>query len=896
MKNLIVSLRIAILSVLFSLVLASYLAGQQPSRSVPDPGVITTRQAITPAGVQAVFKGRVHAVGFCGSDAQVTVAAQETSGGNVYRLDAVSNAVQARHNGARNKFGLQGMACVPESGNVLVTVSTTVNRKTVQAAIMLAGPKLEPVATLSGLSTSGPMGGVGVAANGQVAVAALTGTDEAAVLNLETRQVVGRIRVGIAPFTAVVSRDGATAWVSNWGGRVPKVGEKSAPTGQLPGADRVLIDAHGIASSGTISRIDLAAGRVTNELAVGLHPSALVWDEPRSRLYVANGNSNSVSVVDTKTVRALARWEIEPFTQRVSGIAPTSLAVSPDGRRLYVACGGINAVAVLNTSDGRVEGLIPTAWYPSHLAVSPSGKSLAVSTLFGVGSGTELPAGRLASLRRELPELQPGIDRRYVHSYRGTVNVIEVPDATQLAGYTRAVAENNRLSLVSGARRQGAVVQARSAGQVKPVPVPERRGEPSPIQHVVFIVKENRTYDQLFGDLERGNGDPSLVMYGEDTAPNQRKLAREFVILDNFYANGGNSADGHQWVTQADETDYVYWAGYGTRDYPKDGNDPIVYASGGFLWDAALRAGKTVADFGEYIPMNQFVEQKENPKLDLGKFRSSLLQQWKAGDEFIDRFHVVSPIPPLDANLVRDFPSYGFQAPDVLRARIFLRHLREWERSGTMPNLVLIQLPSDHTTGTTPGYSTPKAMVADNDLALGQIVEGLTHSKFWPKTAIFVVEDDAQGGVDHVDGHRTVALAISPYTRRGAVDSTFYSQASMVKTIEMILGLPNLSLFDLIANDMRNSFAPTPNLAPYTAVTPQHSIFEVNPPAQALSGQARRDALASARMNWLDVDAAPSEQLNRILWRKERGPQTPYPGARHAVFAPYSLDKDDDDR
>ncbi len=383
----------------------------------------------------------------------------------------------------------------------------------------------------------------------------------------------------------------------------------------------------------------------------------------------------------------------------------------------------------------------------------------------------------------------------------------------------------------------------------------------------------------MFGNIGRGNGDPSLEVYGEDVAPNQRRLAREFVLLDNFYATGGNSGDGHQWVTQANETDYTYWPGYNGRSYPKNGDDPLAYSNSGFLWDNALRHRKTFANFGEFAGYI--------PKLKLTE-RNKLLDEYKAGLEFHDRFMTVAPIIPLSKYTVKDYPAYGLQVPDVVRARIFLQHLKQWETSGEMPNLVMVQLPSDHTSGTTPELSTPKAEIADNDLAVGQVVEGLSHSRFWKSMVIFVVEDDAQDGLDHVDGHRTLALAVSPYVRRHAIDSTFYSQPSMIKTIELILGLPTMTLFDLIANDMRNSFQSTPDLTPYTAVEPQQSIYEVNPRLKALKGIDRDDAIASMHMNWLVPDAVPTERLNAVLWRNAKGSEKKIPKPASAWFHPLS--------
>jgi hypothetical protein len=367
--------------------------------------------------------------------------------------------------------------------------------------------------------------------------------------------------------------------------------------------------------------------------------------------------------------------------------------------------------------------------------------------------------------------------------------------------------------------------------------------------------------------------------------PNHHRLAEQFVLLDNFYATGGNSADGHQWVTQANEVDYCLWPGYAGRSYPFDGSDPIAYSSGGFLWDLAIKKKQSVRIFGEYAG------RSSEPRA----VRLELLKRWQGGETFLNKWNITAPIAGLNTVLARNYPAYSTSIPDVIRAQIFLEDLKGWEASGKMPSLTIIQLPSNHTLGTTPGASSPKAMVADNDYALGQIVDGLTHSRFWRKMAIFVVEDDAQNGVDHVDGHRTVALAISPYVRRGAVDSTFYAHQSILKTIELILGLPTLSLFDLIASDMRASFSNTLDENPYTAAVPTQSLAEINPPASALKGPARSGARASAKMRWDVPDAVPSDRLNRILWHSIRGWDTPYPGTKQAVFSPLSLEADEEE-
>jgi hypothetical protein len=517
--------------------------------------------------------------------------------------------------------------------------------------------------------------------------------------------------------------------------------------------------------------------------------------------------------------------------------------------------------------------------------VSDDGHTIAVGSLFGVGSG----------IGRTL-----GLTGRYVHSYRGSVNVIPKPSVAELAAYTTAVAHNNRLTLKTDSAGPTLALRRNVAARA----VPERPGEPSLIDHVVYIVRENRTFDQVFGDIGKGASDSSLVQYGRDVTPNAHALVERFVLLDHFFATGGNSADGHNWLTQANETEYPMWPLYTGRSYPSEGVDPLAYSSGGFLWEAAQAKGKAVTVFGEYAP---------SPSWDSASLRVSLLAQYRDSQPHNPaffrrlvaqrRYNTRSDIRSLDRVLVREYPGWTQTIPDVVKADVILEHLREWESKHAMPNLVLVILPSDHTEGTSPGWCTPKACVADNDLALGRIVEGLSHSSFWKSMAILAVEDDAQNGVDHIDGHRTVALVASPYARRGVIDPTFYSQPSMVKTIELMLGLPALSLFDLVATDMRASFIGSeeaPNFAPYSAVVPRQSLFEVNEQVGSITGpraaERRRAALASARMNFRDPDAAPSELLNRILWHDARGWGVPYPDVKRSLFFPMALDLTDEER
>ena len=876
------SLLQTVMALMAAAMMAGSAVGQEarlPARAVDKPGVVTTGQSITPAGEQSVFSGRVHAAMFGSRDNVIYVA---LSSGLIYKLDWRRNKVLEIIHGGRNP-GMQGMALDPASGEPLMTgaISGSVNGKR-EIGIQLVridGSQLKVIANRLGTFAVGQVSAASKknAAGERLAGVALTFNDELAVVDLDSGKVKGTIKTGIAPFGVRVNSAGTVAYVSNWGGRFPDAQDMTRTTGVRPGADRVVVDARGIASTGTVGRVDLATMQVTNTIETGLHPTALAWDEPRSRLYVANSNSDTVTVIDTRTNRVAHNFKIGPFRKKAEGVAPNALAVSADGKTLYVACGGINAVAVIGARDGRIEGLIPTAWYPNDLRLSGDGEYLLVANLMGVGPGGD-PYDIERMARMEGLDILPGPTRRYVHSDRSSVEVVHVPDAAQLQGYSEAVAHNNHLALANagGAAALAALEPGRPS--LRPLPVPLRAGGPSLVHHVVFIIKENRSYDQVFGDMGQGNSDPTLVQYGWDVTPNQHRLAEQFVLLDNFYASGGNSADGHQWLTQAAETDYTSWPGYEGRSYPYDGADPIAPASSGFIWNEARARKITVADFGEYVPVphgEMSIRERENN-----------LAAWKAGEDFAGRFHESAPYASLDRIVVHDFPYWTLAVPDVVRAQIFIQYLKAWEKRGDMPNLVMMQLPSDHTAGTTPGVSTPKAMVADNDWALGQVVAALTRSRFWKDMAIFVVEDDAQNGIDHVDGHRTVALAISPYTRRGAVDSTYYSHVSMVKTIERMLGLPTMSIFDMISDDMRNSFQATPDDAPYTAVEPKQSIFQVNPSLEALRGARRKAAIASMKMDFNVPDDVPSQTLNRILWHEARGWQTPYPEARQGAFVP----------
>lgn len=905
-----------------------------PRRVVPDSGVIATDQRVTPAGVQTVFDGRVGGVRFGATANEIWVAVP----GGAYLMNWRENRVIA-HGAYDGSAGVHGLAFDATSNRAYVSsvgmLPGTLAKSRIPGTRIPAGARVTAqLSVFRGDAVSPAVdvvrdaaprgatknfrrdntiavapsafapdsigqfvaGGPAVArrpnaAGHRVAVVPLPANDALAIVDADAGATVGVVKLGVLPVAAAISEDGSVAWVTVFGGSKP--GDRDRRASQCCDAfvEPVHVDPRGIAERGSVVRVDLVTQTVTHTLATGRHPTGIAWDGPRERLYVANGNSDEVTVVDTRKNVVLGAIVVAPFHERQIGLAPTAVAVSRDGRRLYVALGGLNAVAVYDVAPAspagaELQGLIPTGWYPSSLDVSPDNGTLAVGTLLGVGSGQSTIGA------------PPGRSGGYVHATRGSVNVIGVPPRAQLAAYTTSVAQNNRLTLTRNVARDVAVRPRMAAS-----PLPDRPGEPSRIQHVVYVIKENRTYDQVFGDIGKGASDPSLTMYGRDVTPNAHALAEQFVLLDHFFASGGNSADGHQWLTQANETEYPYWPLYHGRSYPSEGNDPLAYSSGGFLWEAAQALGKTVAVFGEFAPA---------PSDSIAGVRTRLLEQYRDSQPhrpaffrgvLQQMFYTKSEIPSLDRVLVREYPGWTQEVPDVVKADVILEHIALWGTAKQMPHLTMIILPNDHTVGTTPGWCTPKACVADNDLALGTIVEALSHSRFWPSMVVFVVEDDAQNGVDHLDGHRTVAMVASPWARRGVIDSTFYSQPSMVKTIELMLGLPAMSMFDLVATPMHASFLDAgaePDLTPYTSIQPAQSIYEKNVKVGAITGphvsRRREAAVASSRMDFREPDEAPSDALNRILWHDARGWGSPYPGVRRSLFFPFSADVSDDNR
>ena len=697
--------------------------------------------------------------------------------------------------------------------------------------------------------------GLALSADGSRLYAALNLSNRLAELDTATGQVLRLFDVGAAPFDVTLA--GGRAYVSNWGGGRPRRGESTGPAGRgtLVKVDPVTY----IANEGSVSVIDLASGELKSEVLVRLHASALALAPDRVHLVCANAASDNLSVIDTRTDRVVETIWVKPSPAELFGASPNALAFAPDGRTLYVANGTQNAVAVVDFAPARqasrLAGLIPVGWFPGALAYHAGLKRLCVANIKG------------------FPGPKPDTKVKFnSHQAQGSLSLVPVPDTAELPRLSQTVWDNMRRDQVTAAALPPRKNQP-------PRPIPERIGEPSLLRHVVYIIKENRTYDQVLGDIKEANGDPELCVFGERVTPNQHKLAREFVLLDNAYCCGILSADGHQWSTSAFGTDYLErsFAGW-PRSYPDgmgiDEDDALAYAPSGFLWDNARRAGKTLRNFGEFaMPKVRWADPDRKGSPDwTACYRE--FREPKGEIVFASEPSIESLRPDTDTGYV----GWHMPVPDVWRAQRFLAALAEYDRQGELPNLIFICLPNDHTSGTSAGSPTPAACVADNDLALGQIIEGLSRSRFWPQTAVFVIEDDPQAGWDHVSGYRTTAYVASPYARRGQVVSTQYNTTSLIRTMEQILGLPPMNQFDASATPMFDCFTAKADLTPFVAVPNNVPLDEMNgAPRKIGDAVLRRDALVSARLNFARLDACPEDVLNQILWRSVKGSAAPYP-------------------
>jgi DNA-binding beta-propeller fold protein YncE len=666
------------------------------------------------------------------------------------------------------------------------------------------------------------VGGLAISANGGTLFATRVFAMSVSRIDLATGQVTHSISLPAEPYSCVVSPDGRTLYVSLWGG-------------------------------GRVMVYDADSLLLRNEWPAGEHPNAMAISSDGRRLFVACASSAAVWVYDTFAGEPLEQISTSLYPQAPPTATPNSVALSPDGRTLVVANADNNAVAVVdvgNPARSFVDGFIPTGWYPTAAVFTKDGKQILIVNGKGMA-----PAANMTN---------SGMERRMV----GAVSIVATPDRVTLADHTRRVMSLSPYS--DDVRLNPPSVPIGS-------PIPRTVGGASPIKHVFYVIRENRTYDQVLGDLTEGNGDPRLTIFGRDTTPNAHALAQNFVVFDNFYVDADVSYNGHSYSTAAYATDFVekMWQTMYARagvPYLSEGGgllrNPFGNISappGGYLWDFARRAHVSVRSYGEFVD-HAYRGPGDNA-------------------DVIEK----EAVPGLAGLIAPAYAGWDLEITDNKRIDTWLQEFRQFERDGQLPQLSIVRLPNDHTSGTRPGAPTPRAMVAENDLALGRLVETISNSAYWKDSAIFVVEDDAQAGPDHVDSHRSVLLVASPFAKRITVDHTFYSTASVLRTIELILGLPPMSQYDAAATPMHAAFTGTSNLEAYRRLDPRVPLDERN--ASNAFG-----AIASLRMNFAEADRTPELQLNEIIWRSVKGAGSPMPPPRRSLFiTPASRSADDDD-
>ncbi|MBI1753908.1 MAG: phosphoesterase [Acidobacteria bacterium] len=791
--------------------------GQDQVGSVTDGGTrVATGQMVRPAGQVLSFQGRPLDLALARDGATLLVK----TGEGILVLDPASwTQRQSLPYPPKDSASMHGLALAADGRSAWVSTGNGFLAELIRdGEVWVWGRRIALPSKDKG--STYPCG-LALSADGRQALVALSRANALAVVDLLEGQVQTEVPVGVAPYGVVLATDGRSAYVSNWGGRRPGTGERNMASSGTP----VAVDERGLPASGTVSQVDLATGKVVAETEVGLHPSQILLDGEGKRLFVANANSDSVSILDAAALAVQATVPVRPDPALPFGSLSNALALTHDGQRLLVANGGNNAVAVVDLAKGaKVAGFIPAGWFPAALATD--GISLFIANAKGDGSR----------------QAEPGHRKWAVGLQRGTLQKLPLPAGAGLKAFT---AEASALSLMPQTLRS----LERGRRGVKAMPVPPRPGEPSVFKHVVYVLKENRTYDQVFGDLKQGNGDPDLCIYGRDITPNHHALAEGFVLLDNYYCNGIVSADGHQWATQGITSDYQEKAfGEWTRSYDF-GTDPLAFAPTPFLWDHALTRGLSFRNYGEFdFPVLP-------PKTTWDDFRQAVPEA---------TFQQSLSLEALRPYTSPTFPGWEMRIPDQVRVDAFLKEFREAEASGQWPSLILVYLPQDHTRGAAPGAPTPRAHLADNDLALGRLVEAISRSRFWKDTCIFVNEDDPQDGFDHVDGHRSLCLVISPYTQRGKVVSRFYNQNSVLRTMELMLGLPPMNQLDGVAPAMQACFTAKPDFSPFKALPNRVPLEEKNPPGPAMS------------MDFSRPDRIDDNALNRVLWMAEKG-AVPYP-------------------
>ncbi len=782
-----------------------------------------------------------------------------------------------------------------------------------------------------GAPTSYPMG-IAIAPNGNTAYVVLDNNDTITSINLTGTPVEGaELRVGQVPNNIVINSAGTYAYVANEAGKIPTA---SSFQGYSNGTPVVAVKPTGSTSDGTISVVNLSTFAVSKTITVGLHPTGMAfWG---TNLLVANAYDDTISVINTTTNTVTSTIKLDPYLTGlgvtvpgglVTGVGPNAIAVD-NSDNAYVALYNANAVAVIDLNTSVVSGLIPTGYAPSSVVFDATDNELLVANDKGLGTdGYGVAPPPTNTFENSYAKDYTVYDFN-THQDLGTVSIIPIA-SLNLSAMTTQVTQNNHWDLTAN-------IRAASGGSknAAPVAIPAKIGSPSLIKHVFLIIRENRTYDQILGDVTAGNGDASLAVFGDNSplagnatydpagytviTPNAHSLVQRFPLLDNYYNPSRQSADGHNWIVQAmapysDDIQSPDWL----RDYPSNGGDAIAYQKAGHLWDAAVKDKVSFQNYGEYIEYNTFLQPSNSTAEPLWIDFYNDITCYEAGLEpQLYNYNTVashSPLPNLIANTVQNYPQFDLGIPDQFRFDIWNEYFQAQVAAGTVPQFEMMWISSDHTGGPPAAI----AMQADNDLALGRFVDAISHSSIWSSSAIFVTEDDAQTGVDHVDGHRSPGYVISPYVIQSSgdgpyVDSTFYTQVNLTRTIEQILGIKPMNQNDLVASPMSTLFLDNPpadNFLPWTHVAAGLPLtYEVNQTptqtlpascsaavkAQAKPQSMRKEspAVKSLRAGWMAKkaeifagnyqrpDVEDADTVNHLDWYESTGFTRPFPGEK----------------
>ncbi len=886
--------------------------------------LLPSNQRVTPAGTRAlVDNGRLISSTISPDGTKLAAISYEHGIGFLTVMDLTSGQViQQVGTGSatdpalgssptRGQVGTDGPLYSADGTSLFFPLASSILRFAVNAdGTVAAGPTTIslPNATLPGSTTSAALpAGMALSADGSTLYVALNGANTLGVVDLANNTLTSQIPVGNAPRQVVLV--GNQAFVSNEAGRPATAKDFTNLSDNTPVVSNA---STGAASTGTVSVVDLTTGAQSSTISVGLQPTAeyLAAD---GTLMVANSNNDSFSMINTKTKRVTQTVNVNPLPGSTVGSEPNAITM-PSSNQILVSIGRDNALAAYSYNGAgqpvQYEGLVPTDWYPVNVAMDAKLGKLIVTNDKGIGA-----RGAVSTIT-EGPATNPATGHN-TYDDTGSVTSFAPFTTAQLAGYTHKVfVDNDWQHLLSSTPLV--------SSNATPTAIPAQLGMPSTIKHVFLLVKENRTYDQVLGDVGKGNSDPTLTQFGASTTPNQHALANQFGLFDNFYDEGTLSADGHNWLMQADANDYIekeFGAFY--RSYPAQGGDALAYQRDGFLWNAVQNSvnpttgsQNTAADYGEYANF-----------MNLPTTGAPTWQQWYQSSQILEgkatgplpiatgQYQTYSDIPSLNKIIDGAYPKFDTDVPDQYRADIWEQSFnKQLTSKAGVPNLSMLWVPDDHTAGLSGTDPYPSAQVADNDLAVGRIISDISHSNIWSSSAVFVVEDDPQAGADHVDGHRSTMYIASPYAKRDVVDSSYYTQLNLVKTVEQILGVAPMNQEDRAAEPMFDAFTNKPDFTPFTAVPNQIPLTYglANPPLEAAAATATTASSAtgkpaagkavpavpaaykaidqqwvtwSGKQNFTTQDMVNPEQLNRLNWYTVTNWSKPYPGDAK-IFAP----------